>query len=372
MRLIPIEAVREGSFLAKSIYDDNGRILLREGVKLTELMIKRIRAIHIYSVYVIDEYSGEIIEDIIKPELRQKAVNAVKETFLSMVKYELASSPRSSTVKLNEYMKEKQIKLKEIQEVAATIVDEVLSQKNILINAVDIKSMDNYTYQHCVNVALLSLIIGVRLQLRRTELHSIFVGALMHDCGKMFIPKEIILKPDKLTTSEFEIIKTHSQRGYDYLKDSYDIGATSRIIALQHHERVDGKGYPNQKKGDEIHKYARITSIADVYDALTSDRPYRRGVSPNEALEYIMGGGGTLFDYQMVEAFSQIVVPYPKGTLVRLSNGDIGVVEATNPIFPLRPCIKIIKSKEFNNISKIVNLAAQLNLVIDGIQYEVS
>jgi HD-GYP domain-containing protein (c-di-GMP phosphodiesterase class II) len=373
MRLVPIECVREGSYLAKTIYDNEGRVLLRDGVMLSDVLIRRIKLINIHSLYINDEYSDNVIEDVIKPELRQKAIKTIKDTFVSFDKYTLYTSKNVvNSSRERDFVKEKQKYFQSIGDIAANLLDELLSQKNVLINVVDIKSLDNYTYQHSVNVAVLSLVIGLQLQLNKYELYTLCLGALLHDVGKSFIPKEIIQKYDKLSDSEYKLIMEHSQKGYDYLKGSPDISAPARIIALQHHERINGQGYPEGRKGAEINRLAKIVGIADVYDALTSDRPQRRALSPNEALEFIMASGETLFDYDLVLAFSKAVVPYPEGTLVRLSNGDIAVVIENHPNYPLRPKIKIVKHR--NPIrSKIVNvnLMEELGLVIEGVQYEV-
>jgi HD-GYP domain-containing protein (c-di-GMP phosphodiesterase class II) len=371
MRLVPIESVREGSYLAKTIYDNDGRVLLREGVLLNEVFIRRIKLIKIFSVYIHDEYSDNVIEDVIKPELRLKAVKTIKDTFISFEKYNLYTSKSSGPSKESDFIKEKQKYFQSIGSIADTILDELLSQKNVLVNVVDIKSMDSYTYQHSVNVAVLALVLGLQLQLSKFELYSLCLGALVHDIGKVFIPKEIIQKFDKLTEKEYSLVMEHSQKGYEYLKGSQDITAPARIIALQHHERINGMGYPEGRKSADINKLAKIVAIADVYDALTSDRPQRRALSPNEALEYIMASGGSLFDYNMVVAFSKAVVPYPEGTLVRITNGDIGVIEENHPNFPLRPRIKIIRSSDNTKRNNQIDLMQELDLVIEGVQYDV-
>ena len=345
MRLVPIEFAKPGNSLAKTIFDNDGRVLLREGVVLTEIFLVRIKRLQIHSVYISDEYSEIVIEDIIKPELRQNAIKAIKETFYSFEKYNLYSN----NINFNEkkFAKEKHAYFESIGSIARDIIDEIISKKNVMINLVDIKSMDNYTYQHSVNVAVLSLVLGVQLQLNQDELYTLCMGALIHDIGKVLIPIDIVLKPGPLTDEEFETIKEHTTKGYDYLKGCLEISAPSRIVALQHHEKMNGCGYPDNIKNKSINRFARIVAIADVYDALTSDRPYRKAMNPNDAVEYILSHGDTQFDYEMVKAFSKAVVPYPPGTLVKLSTGDIGVVTDILPNFALRPQVKILK-KDIN------------------------
>ncbi|WP_160670184.1 HD-GYP domain-containing protein [Clostridium sp. C8-1-8] len=372
MRLVPIECVREGCYLAKTLFDESGRTLLKEGIKLTSPIIKRIKDIHIYSLYVTDEYSEKEINDIIKPELRQKSIALVRETFSDVERiYSNLHNSSLNKKKRGILLKQKEDYLSSIHDLAEELLDNILSNKNIMVNLVDIKSMDAYTYQHCVNVAILSLVLGIGLQLTKHELIDLCIGALLHDIGKVFIPKEILLKEGPLTYSEFEIMKEHPKKGYSYLKNSHNVSAFSRMVVLQHHEREDGLGYPDNQNGAKINKLAKIVSVADVYDALTSDRPYRRGLSPNEAFEFILGNAGTMFDYNIVKAFAKIIVPYPEGTIVQLSNGDICVVESTPPDYPLRPQVKIVKSTNGSSVGSLVSLVKELSLVISSVQYEV-
>jgi HD-GYP domain-containing protein (c-di-GMP phosphodiesterase class II) len=366
MRLVPIQYVKAGSFLAKTIYDDRGMVLLREGVKLTDTYIRRVMLLGMYSMYINDEYSEKGIEDIIKPELRQKAIKTIKETFYSFEKFNLNMGKSNSEDK--KLIIEKQNYFKSIREIVKEIMEELSGRKNVLINIVDIKSLDSYTYQHSVNVAVLSLVLGIQLQLDRKKLNDLCLGALIHDIGKALISKDILEKNDILTDEETNIVRDHTVMGYDFLKGSVDVSAISRIIALEHHERVDGKGYPEKRKGNEINELAKIVAVADVYDALTSDRPYRKAMSPNDAVEYIMANGQTQFDYEIVKAFSKCIVPYPEGTIVRLSNGEIAVVEEVYPNFTLRPKVKII-NKKGEAVSR--DLRNELEIVINGPQYEI-
>lgn len=369
MRLVPIECIRENSLLGKNIYTSDGRCLLKAGVVLTDSMLKRIKQLQIFSIYIIDEYSSNEIEDIIKPELRQKSIAIIKETFSDIER--IASVHNFEKRNINQYTKQEKKYFKSINKIAEDLLDNVLSNKNVLLSLVDIKSMDNYTYSHCVNVAVISIVLGISLNLSKKYLTYLCIGALIHDIGKSFIPNEILQKPGQLTPEEFEIIKTHPKLGYEFLGDFLDLSSHIKVIVLQHHERFDGLGYPSRIIGDEINYLARIVTIADVYDALTSDRPYKRAMCPSDALEYLMSNAGTLFDYDMINVFCKVVIPFPQGTIVSLSNGDIGVVEQTFPNFPLRPIIKIIKSERTNEIGSKVNLIHALSVVISKVQYEI-
>lgn len=371
MRLVPTNCVKEGSYLARAMYDLEGRVLLTKGVKLTEKVLNKVEMNGILSIYINDEYSDNEIEDIIKPELRQKAIKALKESFDSFTKYFEPAQNASNKLLSKDASRLKYDYVDKLNDIVNEIIDEIMSKKNITINLVDIKSMDNYTYEHSVNVIVLSLIIGLELNYTKNKLHNLAIGSMLHDIGKVFVPKEILLKKGKLTDSEFNIIKEHPLKGFEYLKDEPGISPTSRIIILQHHERVDGTGYPEGISGDKIHEFPRIVSIADVYDALTSDRPYRRGMPPNDALEYIMGAADRYFDFKMVNAFLKRIVPYPVGTLIRLSNEDIGVIEEINQDYPLRPKVRIVWSNRLEEVSKFIDLMDTNNLVIMGVQYKI-
>lgn len=369
MRLVPVECIRENSILGRNIYSPDGRILLKTGVELTRALLEKIKSFKIFSLYIIDEYSSVEIEDVIKPELRQKSISVIKEVFSDIER--ISSRHKFEKRKLSEYSQKEKEYFNNISVLAEELLDNVLSNKNILLSLVDIKSMDNYTYAHCVNVAVISIIIGISLNLNKKNLTYLCIGALIHDIGKIFIPREILQKPGKLTPEEFKIMKNHPRLGYDFLNKFYSLSSHVRLIVLQHHERFDGLGYPDSIKGNKISYLARIVSIADVYDALTSDRPYKRSLCPSDALEYIMSNAGTLFDYDIVNVFSRIIIPFPKGTIVCLSNGDIGIVEKTIPSYPLRPIVKIIKSKDNKKVGAKINLIDTLSIVISNIQYDI-
>lgn len=368
MRLVPLECIRENSILGKNIYTNDGQVLLRAGIRLTDILLKKIRDLKIFSLYIIDEYSASEIEDIIKPELRQKSISFIKEVFSDIER--ISCSYKFEKRKIDEYSKKEQDYFNRIGELAEELLNTVLNNRNILLYLVDIKSMDNYTYSHCVNVAIISIIIGISLKLNKSDLIDLCIGALIHDIGKTFIPQEILQKPGKLTPEEFEIIKSHPELGYDFLNNFLILRPQVKSIVIQHHERFDGYGYPYGISGNDINYLARIVSIADVYDALTSDRPYKKALSPSDALEYIMSNAGTSFDFDIVNVFSKVIITYPKGTIVSLSNGETAIVEKTLPSFPLRPVIKILKSNDTKKVGSKLNLVNNNSIVISDIIYE--
>jgi HD-GYP domain-containing protein (c-di-GMP phosphodiesterase class II) len=361
MRLVPIECVKPNSVIGKTLYDIDGRILVRSGLNLTKGIIDKIKNVKILSIYIIDEYSSEEIEDTIKPELRQKAILTIKEAFSNINRITVA----------DKFSKRESVYFNNIENMADNLIENILTNKNVLLSLVDIRSLDNYFYSHSVNVAVTALTLGIALKLPKRQLQYLCTGALLHDVGKVFIPKEILMKPDEFTADETSMLEKHSALGYKYLSDSYNLSAHTKIIALQHHERPDGLGYPNKLTSDEISTLSKIVSIADAYDTLSSGRPNKKAMFPSDVLEYLMSNAGTMFDYDIVNTFCKIVIPFSQGTLVNLSNGDIAVVQETLPNFPLRPIVKIIKSSNPDTIGQEVNLIHEISITITSVRYEI-
>lgn len=358
MRFVPLNSAREGSILGKSLIDENGNLLLKEGSILTDRRIEHLLEKGYSSVYINDDYSDDEIEDIIKPEIRNKIAQKIKETF------EFFSKDRQVSHKNSRIMYES---MEELNNFAKNLVDDLFSKSDIMISMVDIKNMDTYTYAHSVNVAVISLVVGIAAGLGRRELEDLTIGAMLHDVGKIFIPKSILNKPGALTDDEFRQIQEHTIEGYEYLKNC-PIKSTSKIIALQHHLNVDGSGYPDHENTGLLHKFSRIVAIADVYDALTSDRSYRRAYSPSEAVEYIMSMASTKFDMDYVKLFVKKIVTYPVGSLVRLSDGKAGVVRSLNEGFPTRPVVEIIEDSRLSG--EHIDLMERKNVVIQQIEYD--
>lgn len=365
MRLVPLECVRNGSCLGKTVYNNEGRVLINSDSLITDSILKKLKSYGINFIYVIDSSSEVEIETIIKPQLREKATSLIKETFKNV--------DRLINIQNNSYTNkdcsiDDEDYLKSIHLLAEDLLDNILSNKNLLYSLVDIKNMDFYTYEHSVNVAIISLVIGITLRLSRDELLNLCVGALLHDIGKVFIEKEVITKDGPLNYNEFELIKAHTEKGYYYLENKESIHYDSKMIVLQHHERIDGLGYPRGLCNNQINKYAKIVAIADVYDTLTSDKSFIQRLCASDALEYIMSHAGTLLDFEMVKIFSRVIVPFPSGTIVKLSNGDLGEVQETLPNFPLRPNIKILKSNSNFKEGSVISLIDELSLVISNVE----
>ena len=368
MRLIPIDRVKPNTVLGKTIYDYNGKVLLRAGVVLRENTINKVKELNINSIYIVDKYSREEIDDVIKPEIRQKAITLVKEAFSTIQRLEPKNKIKNNK---NDYTWQEESYFYNIGKMVENIMTDILRKEELVLALVDIRSCNSHIYAHSVNVAVISLMIGIAFKLPKKKLEALCAGALLHDIGKAYLPKRIIDKREELTEAEKIIMKSHPRLGYRYLSSTYNISALSKIVVLQHHENVDGTGYPDGLKKDKIMDLSLIVSIANAYDNLSTSTNGREAMFPSDILEYLMSNAGTKFDYNMVNVFCRIVIPFPRGTLVELSTGEIAVVEDTIPNFPLRPRVKIIRSKRSSRENMIIDLITELSIVIVKIIYDI-
>ena len=354
MRFIPLNCIRSGQVLASDLIIDPNRLMLRKGITLTPSMVSRIRLLGFQGVYIEDDISRDIeVANVISDELKYKAKKEVRSLFMSM--------------EHNMYNKTaKHIDM--LSNIVANIVDELLNNKNVMINMVDLRSYDDYTYSHSISVAILAVMIGTVLGLNKKALNELGMGALVHDIGKVFIDKEIINKPGKLTIEEFTEIKKHSYMGYDYLNLNSNIPKSVKYAVLMHHEKFNGSGYPSGLSGNAIHLFGRIICVADVYDALTSDRPYRPALLPSDAVEYIMSGYSAMFEPMIVDAFTKKVAAYPIGTCVKLSNNDVAIVVNNYESACLRPKVRLLHdNKPTNDYIDLAHDHASLNITIKEI-----
>jgi HD-GYP domain-containing protein (c-di-GMP phosphodiesterase class II) len=356
MRYVPLEFVKEGSVLGKHVYDDLGRVLLKKGTMISQSLKHRLNNYGVYAVYLEDPYSEAEIEEVIKPELRNRAVMTIKNTF-SKFKKSLGEENQKGNAKTENMAK--------IDKVATDIMLDILENPQLVVHMVDIKTKDNYQFQHAISVSVLSLILGVKLKLNETKLKDLGTGAMLHDIGKTFMDLELLNK-EKKNSQELELIKGHVKSGYDFLRGAYGISSHSRMIVFQHHENVDGSGYPRGARKDDIHYLARIVRIANDYDLLTSTTPWNKGIAPNEAIEYIMGHSGIYYDIDMVRVFVSSIIPYPNGTHVKLSVNKIGIITRQNEGFPLRPVVKILG---FGEKDTEIDLIKHINIVIEKVVY---
>lgn len=360
MIYVPVELLKQNMIIAKDINlnvnDEFCLPLLRKGQILNNVFINKIKSHKISGVYVENNLAKDIIvNDIINENLKITILRDIKKNF---------NNYKNNQGEINPYIVEN------ISKIARSLVLDILSNDEILINLIDLKNYDDYTYRHSLCVAILSITTGISLELNENMLTEIAICGLLHDIGKMTIPINIINKPDLLTPEEFELVKRHPITAVKILKKNRFITQPILDGILSHHEKYDGTGYPNGLKGDDIPLYGKILAVADVYDALTSTRSYRRACFPNEAIEYVMGCADIHFDYEILQAFLKNIAAYPIGTFVSLSDGNVAIVVKNLNVNPLRPIIRIINKD--GTTSEDINLSYNLdfmNITIVGMGY---
>src|SRR5574337_39815 len=223
------------------------------------------------------------------------------------------------------------------------MVDSALRNPHALSSLSRLKSFDEYTFFHSVNVAILALAMSRSVGMPRDTLFQLGLGMLLHDIGKMLIPIEILNKPAGLEPPEYEIMKQHVLRGVELLSQASTFPEQAVFPVMEHHERVTGSGYPFGRKRSQLHRFGLIGSVADIYDAITSDRVYRRGMPAVHALRHLHGLGiERRLELTLVQALAQCLGIYPVGTCVRLSSGEIGVVSRPNPQQPSQPGLLLV------------------------------
>ncbi len=228
------------------------------------------------------------------------------------------------------------------ENVVENIITSAFRNQDALISLLRIKQADEYTYLHSISSCVLLVSFCKYLGLDQKLIKDVAIGGLLHDVGKMKIPDEIISKPGKLSETEYELIKKHVEYGLEIIGDTPGISQISRDIISQHHERIDGTGYPKGLKGNENSKFGQMAAIVDIYDAMTSQRCYRDKLQPTAVLSKLYDWGKAHFDNELVKQFIQCVGIYPVGTLIRLKNGFLAVVINRGNKNMLLPIIRII------------------------------
>jgi HD-GYP domain-containing protein (c-di-GMP phosphodiesterase class II) len=311
MRMVSVKEIQPGMVLARPIYRaEDGRILLPANCKLKPSFIDKIND-HGCSYIYIQEPEEKQIESIffkpIKDETRAKANAILKKTF-DQVKNENIFYPG------------------EIHEVVQEIVKHILSDSQIMYNMYNLRSYDEYTYSHSVNVCVISTLIGSSIGYNQNELEIIGTGAMLHDIGKVLIEPHILNKPNKLDINEYTKMQSHTILGFDLLKKSIPMGFIPAEMALQHHEREDGSGYPGGLDKKNIHPFSKIVAVADVFDSMTSNRIYQKAIPAYLAIKELKSKANIKYNYSVVEHFTKVVTPYPIGTVLLVNNKEQVVV----------------------------------------------
>jgi len=255
----------------------------------------------------------------------------------------LTSSKKAIMTMFNETRMGKALDVKQAMPIVQEITASVTRNSGALISLARLKNADDYTYMHSVAVCALMIALGQRLGLSPEETRQAGLAGLLHDIGKMAVPPEILNKPGKLTRDEFLSVQKHTQAGHDMLRSAEGIGEAALDVSLHHHEKIDGSGYPFNLKGDQISLFSKMGAVCDVYDAITSNRPYKSGWEPGHSIKRMATNNGH-FDETVLDAFIKGVGIFPTGSCVLMQSGKIGMVLDQHPQSLLIPKVKVFFS----------------------------
>jgi HD-GYP domain-containing protein (c-di-GMP phosphodiesterase class II) len=368
VRLVATRRLDVGAELARDVVTgQSGEVpLLRAGVRMSASYRDALLRAGVHAVYVEDELGQGIdVPTVLSERTRDEATAALARAFTEVPAIQKTGSRLSEDA------------LDELNRIAAMIASDVASCGEAVVALNDLAVADAYTLQHSIDVAAVGIMIGHRLfaengwinfrgdrcwdkmEYRLTQLG---LGLLLHDIGKMTVPSTILNKPGSLDDSEWELMKQHPEAGIDLLPSEL-IGVLPKVVVRQHHERWDGAGYPDGRAGDMIHQFARIASVADVYDAVTSARAYAGASPAHVGVAVVEAGVGSAFDPEVVDVFRRVVPPFPPGIEVELTDGRRGVVSRVPTGKIDRPLVRVGYDARGNRIEPYeVDLAVELEL----------
>jgi len=350
--------LQSGMRIDQSVVDGKGRELIVKGTYLDDFQIEYLRAKGLGGIYisegeidpeelniVIPEYTKKVlektrVEDRSKVVLHKDVIKRVGEGIQYLFDNTASSGFTEAT-----------------HNIANELVKAISDNNAVAVDVNLIKVSDEYTFKHSVDVATIAMVIGQNYGLTKEELRELGTAGLLHDLGKSQIPNSVLNKPGKLTDDEFALMKQHSLFGYKILVEKNEFPESIKRGVLQHHEKINQKGYPQGVGEQQIHKYAKIIAVADVYDALVTERPYKAAFSKRDAVEMIMAMTQEL-DFQAIQCFLNSVILYPVDSYVNLSNGELAKVVENNMGYPARPKVVSIKTGKLYDLSGDLDAAS--------------
>lgn len=338
---VRIRDLQEGMRIDQAIVDRMDRTLIARGTLLDTYLIDALRKMSLGGVYISE---GEEEDALPKPEEPTSAIarnNISKLREDDPVRVNLSASVKKRVSEGIQYLYNNSDD-PHFAQTTTSVTDELMRAINdneaIAVDINALKTSDEYTFKHSVDVATMSMIIAKKQGLSQQDIYNIGIAGLLHDMGKSKIPLEILNKPGRLTDEEFAVMKKHPLLGYEILKAKNEFSQAISFAVLQHHEKMNGKGYPMGVTSEKIVPYAKILSVVDVYDALVTERPYKKAFSQRTAVEMIMSMSEEL-DLNAMKSFLASVILYPVDSTVELSNGERARVVKNNSSSALRPTV---------------------------------
>ncbi len=380
VRKIEYSQLAEGMILGAPIVDAEGIVeLLSRGTKLTQRHISIIKKMGIIDIYVLD-YEGEPYEDSVLNihEIKKTADESGKGFNLEKLISDLEEidhhiyepAPRSIVNRnmevniltgegnipidvkhekaiedtkgvFDKIRVEGELDLARLRKNVEETLPDMVRNNDVLMRLNQLKQSDDYTFQHSIRVSILATMIGKWLGYSQDELLELGEAGMLFDIGKLNIPEFVLKKPSNVNLDEYELIKKHAQFGYSILLKTKGVTSNIKYAALHHHERLDGSGYPLRLRENQIHDFAKIIMVCDVFDALITDRPYKKAISPLMAADYLSWSSGKLFDSEVCYVFIKRLSEYFVGKTVKLSNGEEGKIIFVDTNFPTRPVVQV-------------------------------
>ncbi len=361
-KYISMRLVQPGMMIDQAIIDRAGRVLIARRTLMDDYLISSLRKMGVPGIYIREGEEEEIEEKPIPvaPEIQQKYEKIRVE---DQPKVRLSESVRKRVAEGVQYLYQ-DTNSPNFSDATRSITEDLMKaiddNEAIAVDISALKISDEYTFKHSVDVATIAMIMAKRCGLPKAQVYEIGIAGLLHDIGKSQIPTELLNKAGKLTDDEFEIMKQHSVYGYRILQDKKDLSERIKLGVLQHHEKANGNGYPMKVGAEKINLFAKIISVADIYDALVTERPYKKPFSPRDAVEMIMSMTSEL-DIQAMRSFLESVILYPVGTDVPLSNGETARVIENSPDTVLRPKVMGLETGRVYDLAQDLNCA---NIII--------
>lgn len=325
MQKLTLNDLKAGMKLAKDVILDDGRILLLKGFTIKPRYLKKLE---VYKVpYIIVEDTLVELDEIDEERVYEDAFTNIKD-IMECVRYE------------------EKVDIVALKETVNDMVQHILNDDMVFMTLTGIRDIDNYTFLHCVDVCIYAVVTAKALGMNIDEIRELALAAILHDVGKCKVPLTILNKPGKLTYEEFEIMKRHAINGLEIANQLPGLNSKIARIICQHHEKWDGTGYPLGIKSYDIELGARIISIADVYDALTANRVYRKRFMPHEAAEYLMAQNESQFDPRIIKSFINNIAVYPQDIIVLLNTGEVARVLPSRGVASMRPKVSVITKKD--------------------------
>ena len=376
MRRVLVEQLRAGDRLGRDVHSTpDAPPLLRAGVRVSDSYRYSLERAGIAAVWI-DDGLSEGIEplEVLDVDTKRRATGAIRDAFRDVTRTLPSGGKLSADA------------IAEMTEVADLIVRDVTRNVHTALALNDLANADGYTLKHSLAVTTVGLALGLRVMRKygwidvdgkrrydcgNGRMSALGVGLLLHDIGKLAIPPEILRKTSALSDEEWKVMREHPTLGVHILKRD-GISALSRAVVRSHHERWNGTGYPDARAAEDIHQFARIAAVADVFDALTSDRYYRKAMPLPEACDFIERRAGTDFDPEVVDVFKSFVAPYPPGTRVMLSDGYAGLVKEVRPDAVRQPIVRIIMDPSGALVPpREIDMATIPGLTVVSTQFEI-